>query len=392
MKKDQFILPKGTIYLDGNSLGPLPKAAAQRVKSMMEDEWGTLLIKGWNQAGWMQQPLVLGDRVGRLIGAPAGTVVIGDTLSIKVYQALAAALAMRPQRKTILSDTGNFPTDLYMADGLIESLNNGHDIRLVAPDEVEDAIDDTVAVVMLTQVDYKTGRMHDMAKLTKKAHEAGAVMIWDLAHSAGAFAVDLQACNAEFAVGCTYKYMNAGPGAPAFIYVRKDLAEDINPALSGWLGHDAPFAFERSYRPGTGIERMRVGTPSVIQMAALETALDIFDDVSMAQIREKSVALCELFISEVERRCPHVQLASPRDSAIRGSQVSFSFIDGYPLLQALIERGVIGDFRAPDMMRFGFAPLYVDEADVVEAAVILEDILNTGVWDQPRFHKRAAVT
>ncbi len=392
MKKDQFIVPEGMIYLDGNSLGPLPSAAAGRISSMVEDEWGELLIKGWNQAGWMQQPIQLGDRIGKLVGAPSGTVVIGDTLSIKVYQALAAALAMRPDRKVILSDTGNFPTDLYMADGLIKSMDAGHQVQLVEPENVADAIDDKVAVLMLTQVDYKTGRKHDMMALTQKAQEAGAVVIWDLAHSAGAFEVELEQSGCEFAVGCTYKYLNAGPGAPAFIYVRRDLSETIEPALSGWLGHDAPFAFERPYRPGSGIERMRVGTPSVIQMAALEAALDVFDDVSMADIRTRSVALCELFISEVETKCPQLKLASPRQPDIRGSQVSFRYADGYPLLQALIERGVVGDFRSPDIIRFGFAPLYIDEDDVRRAVEILKDILESGEWDQPRFHKRAKVT
>ncbi len=392
MKKDQFIVPEGMIYLDGNSLGPLPSAAAGRISSMVEDEWGELLIKGWNQAGWMQQPIQLGDRIGKLVGAPSGTVVIGDTLSIKVYQALAAALAMRPDRKVILSDTGNFPTDLYMADGLIKSMDAGHQVQLVEPENVADAIDDKVAVLMLTQVDYKTGRKHDMMALTQKAQEAGAVVIWDLAHSAGAFEVELEQSGCEFAVGCTYKYLNAGPGAPAFIYVRRDLSETIEPALSGWLGHDAPFAFERPYRPGSGIERMRVGTPSVIQMAALEAALDVFDDVSMADIRTRSVALCELFISQVETKCPQLKLASPRQPEIRGSQVSFRYADGYPLLQALIERGVVGDFRSPDIIRFGFAPLYIDEDDVRRAVEILKDILESGEWDQPRFHKRAKVT
>lgn len=392
MKKDQFIVPEGMIYLDGNSLGPLPSAAAGRISSMVEDEWGELLIKGWNQAGWMQQPIQLGDRIGKLVGAPSGTVVIGDTLSIKVYQALAAALAMRPDRKVILSDTGNFPTDLYMADGLIKSMDAGHQVQLVEPENVADAIDDKVAVLMLTQVDYKTGRKHDMMGLTQKAQEAGAVVIWDLAHSAGAFEVELEQSGCEFAVGCTYKYLNAGPGAPAFIYVRRDLSETIEPALSGWLGHDAPFAFERPYRPGSGIERMRVGTPSVIQMAALEAALDVFDDVSMADIRTRSVALCELFISQVETKCPQLKLASPRQPEIRGSQVSFRYADGYPLLQALIERGVVGDFRSPDIIRFGFAPLYIDEDDVRRAVEILKDILESGEWDQPRFHKRAKVT
>lgn len=392
MKKDQFVLPEGVTYLDGNSLGPLPKAAEARVAEMLRDEWGEMLITGWNKAGWMAQPSLLGDRVGRLIGAPAGSVVLGDTLSVKVYQALASALEMGSNRKVILSDTGNFPTDLYMAEGLIRSLGQGQQLKCVAPEKVAEEINESVAVLMLTEVDYRTGRKHDMMALTLKAQAAGAVVIWDLAHSAGAFEVDLAASNAEFAVGCTYKYINGGPGAPAFIYVRPDLADHIQPALSGWLGHDAPFAFEQSYRPGEAIARMRVGTPPVIQMAALKAALDIWDGVDMAEIRARSIALTERFIAGVEATCEGATLASPRHPNARGSQVSFHFEEGYAAMQALISRGVIGDFRAPDIMRFGFAPLYNDEADVDRAVQTLADILKTRAWDRPEFKTRAAVT
>ncbi len=392
MRKDQFILPEGVTYLDGNSLGPLPKAAEARVAEMMRSEWGEMLITGWNKAGWMAQPAALGDRIGRLIGAPEGSVVLGDTLSVKVYQALASALELVPERKVVLSDTGNFPTDLYMAEGLIRSLGQGHALKTVAPDEVAEAIDETVAVLLITEVDYRTGRKHDMAALTARAHEVGAVVVWDLAHSAGAFEVDVTAVSAEFAVGCTYKYLNGGPGAPAFIYVRPDLADRVHPALSGWLGHDAPFAFEPSYRAGQGISRMRVGTPPVIQMAALEAALDIWDGVDMAELRARSIALTERFIAGVEALCPGVTLASPRDPESRGSQVSFRFEEGYAVMQALIARGVIGDFRAPDIMRFGFAPLYNDEADVDRAVEIMADILETRAWDRPEFKTKAAVT
>ncbi len=392
MKKDQFTIPKGMIYLDGNSLGPLPKAAADRVVDMMHNEWGKLLIKGWNQAGWMAQPVAIADRVGALIGAPPGSTVLGDTLSIKVYQALAAALNLNPARKVILSDKGNFPTDLYMANGLLHSIDRGHELRLVEPADVSEAINEDVAVLMLTQVDYRTGRMHDMNALTKKAQDAGAVVIWDLAHSAGAVPVDMAGSGAEFAIGCTYKYLNGGPGAPAFIYVRPDIAEQIQPALSGWLGHDAPFEFDLDYRPGAGIERMRVGTPPVIQLAALDTALDIWDGVAMADVRARSIELSELFIAEVEKRCPQLSLASPRDAQARGSQVSFGFDDGYAVIQALIARDVVGDFRAPNIMRFGFTPLYIDVDDVLRAVEILEDIMTNRTWDTPAFKQKAAVT
>lgn len=390
--KVMFHLPEGVIYLDGNSLGPMPLAARDRVVAMISDEWGDMLIRGWNKAGWMTQPGRVGDRIGRLIGAPEGSVVMGDTLSIKVYQALASALEMRPDRRVILSDRGNFPSDLYMAEGLIGSLDKGHELRLVAPQDVEAAIGDDLAVLMLTEVDYRTGRKHDMAGLTEKAHAAGALTIWDLAHSAGSLPIDLTAAQADFAVGCTYKYLNGGPGAPAFIYIRPDHLGRLRPALSGWLGHEAPFAFDLDYRAGSGIERMRVGTPPVIALAVLETALDVFDSVEMDDVRSKSIELSDLFIAEVERRCPDLVLASPRDSALRGSQVSFGFSQGYAVMQALIDRGVIGDFRAPDMMRFGFAPLYLDAEDVVRAASILEDIVVQRSWDEPRYRQRQSVT
>ena len=390
--KSLFHLPEGLIYLDGNSLGPLPKKASEAVANTIKNEWGDMLIRGWNTAGWMAQPRKTGDRVAKLIGADPGTVVMGDTLSIKVYQALASALELQPDRKIVLSDNGNFPTDLYMADGLLKSLNAGHQLKVVEPEDVEASIDENVAVLMLTQVDYRTGRMHDMQKLTAKAHEAGAIVIWDLAHSAGAVPVELKACNTDFAVGCTYKYLNAGPGAPAFIYVRSDHAKTARPALAGWLGHDAPFNFDLDYRAGGGIDRFRVGTPSVLQMASLDAALDVWDDVDMKDIRACSIELTELFISEVEAGCPRLRLASPRNPNSRGSQVSFSFENGYPAMQALIARGVIGDFRAPNIMRFGFTPLYIDEDDVHRAAAIVCEVIQGNLWDRPEFHERSAVT
>lgn len=392
LQKDFFDLPTGMIYLDGNSLGPLPKSAKARVAAMMQDEWGAQLIKGWNSAGWMAQPSRVGDAVGRLIGAPSGSIVMGDTLSIKVYQAVAAAIKMRPERRVILSDSGNFPTDLYMVQGLIRSLDQGYELRVVAPKAVAEAIDDSVAAVMLTEVDYRTGRLHDMASLTKQAHDAGAVMIWDLAHSAGAIPVDVAGSGCEFAVGCTYKYLNGGPGAPAFIYVRPDLADDVDPALAGWLGHDAPFDFDLEYRPAPGIERMRVGTPPVIQMAALEAALEVWEAVDMSELRAASIALQDTFIHHVETRVPQLTLASPRDSTQRGSQVSFAFENGYAAMQALIARGVIGDFRAPDIMRFGFTPLYLDEADVIAAVDHIEVVMRDRIWDDPQYLTRQRVT
>ncbi len=390
--KSKFVLPEGVIYLDGNSLGPLPVAASSRLQKTVNEEWGEQLIKGWNVCGWMAQPAKLGDRLGQLIGAPEGSIVFGDTLSIKVFQALSAALDMRPDRKIVLSDTGNFPTDLYMADGLIRLKDAGYQLKTVAPEDVEASIDDQVAAVLLTEVDYRTGRKHDVMTITAAAHDAGAVMIWDLAHSAGAVEVDLSQCGCEFAVGCTYKFLNAGPGAPAFIYVRPDLAGSIDPALSGWLGHEKPFAFEPRYRPGLGIERMRVGTPPVLQMAALEAALDVWDEVDMSEVRTASIELSGLFIDEIERHCPELSLVTPRDGANRGSQVSFAFEHGYAAMQALIARGVIGDFRAPNVMRFGITPLYIDEADILKAVEILRDVLSNELWNRPEYLTQKHVT
>ena len=391
-KRALFDIPEDIIYLDGNSLGPLPKGAAARANEVITEEWGGQLIRAWNSAGWMALPAKVGDRIAHLIGAPDGSVATGDTLSIKVYQALAAALKMRPDRRVILSDDGNFPTDLYMAEGLIKTIDKGYELRTPAPGDVMDAIDTDVAVVMLTHVDYRTGRLYDMEAITRAVHAAGAVMIWDLAHSAGALALDIAGSNAEFAVGCTYKYLNGGPGAPAFIYARPDLTLDLAPALAGWLGHDAPFAMERHYRPAMSAERLRVGTPSVVQLSILDTALDVWDGVDMNDIRAASMALSDLFITEVEARCPDLALASPRDAAARGSQVSFGFAHGYAAMQALIDHGVIGDFRQPNIMRFGFTPLYIDRHDVVRAAEILETVIRDRLWDDPKYQTMSRVT
>jgi kynureninase len=390
--KALFQMPADMIYLDGNSLGPLPRAAAARINGCVTREWGEMVITGWNRAGWMAQPTTYADRIGRLIGAEPGHCVLGDTLSVKVYQALAAALDLVPDRRVILTDSGNFPSDIYMAEGLIKSLDRGYDLRVVAPEDVADHIDSDLAVLMLTQVDYRTGRMHDMAALTQKAHDAGAITIWDLAHSAGALPVDVAGCGADFAVGCTYKYLNGGPGAPAFIYVAPRHIDRCEPALSGWLGHAAPFAFEAGYRPGTGIERMRVGTPPVLQLAALDASLDIWDQIDLHDIRAASIALTDQFIAGIEADCPMLTLASPRDPARRGSQVSFRFTDGYAAMQACIAHGVVGDFRAPDIMRFGFTPLFIDQGDVARAVAIIAKVMTDKLWDAPAYRQKAAVT
>jgi kynureninase len=359
---------------------------------MMQDEWGEMLISAWNRADWVNQPSRVGDRIAGLIGAAPGTIIMGDTLTIKVYQALAAALEINAERRIIVSDTGNFPSDLYTAQGLIKSLDQGHELKLCAPEAVEECLDEEVAVLMLTEVDYKTGRLHDMQALTAKAHAKGILTVWDLAHSAGALPVYLESAEADFAVGCSYKYLNSGPGGPAFIYVAPGLADRVRPALAGWLGHEDPFAFDLDYRPGAGVERMRVGTPPVLQLTALEASLDIWDMVDMNDVRARSIELTDLFIELVEAGCPDLVLASPRDGRQRGSQVSFHFEHGYAVMQALIERGVIGDFRAPDIMRFGFTPLYIDAEDVRRAAATIVNVMTDRLWDNDAYRQRSTVT
>ncbi len=387
-----FSLPPDVIYLDGNSLGPMPRAAAKAVDRVLHEEWSRQLIKAWNTAGWFTQPDRVGDRVAKLIGAEPNSVTVGDTLSIKVFQAVAAAISISPKRKVILSDTGNFPTDLYMADGLASLVNDGHLVQMADPEKVSDHLNSDIAVLMLTEVDYRTGRRHNMAELTAKAQALGIITVWDLAHSAGAFPVHLSDCNADFAVGCTYKYINGGPGAPAFIYVAPRHASTVQPALAGWMGHDKPFAFTHDYVPAQRTIRMRVGTPPVIAMAVLEAALDIWDQVDLKDIRKESVRLSELLIAEIEMHCPTLALASPRDEAVRGSQVSFRHNEGYAIMQALIARGVIGDFRAPDILRFGVCPLYNTDAEIRRAASTLADIMKSNAWQKPEFMQRNAVT
>jgi kynureninase len=387
-----FDLPKGVVYLDGNSLGAMPRSARERVRGELDESWGQDLIRAWNTAGWIDLPARIGDRIGALIGAPKDTVIAGDSTSINLFKALTAALELASPRKVILSDSGNFPTDLYVAEGVCRLLGRGHELKIVDPDAVEDALDEPVAVLMLTEVDYRTGRRHDMRLLTEKAKAFGVVTVWDLAHSAGAFPVDLAGCGVDFAVGCGYKYLNGGPGAPGFVYVRPDLQARVAPALSGWMGHAAPFAFELGYRPAPAIDRLRAGTPPILSLAALDAALDVFDGLDMGALKERSIVLSEDFIRRIEVDCPELQLASPRNPAQRGSQVSFRFAQGYAAMQALIERGVIGDFRAPDVMRFGFAPLYIGLADIETAARVLVEIVRRSLWDRPEYHARNKVT
>jgi kynureninase len=391
---ERFALPDGVIYLDGNSLGALPKAALDRVTQVVGKEWGESLIRGWTAHHWIDLPCRVGDKIGRLIGAKPGEVLVADSTSVNLFKLMAAALRLRPERRVILSERSNFPTDLYIAEGLIDLTGNRHELRLVDGAQIADAIDAETALVSLTHVNYRTGAMHDMREITARAHRAGALMLWDLAHSAGAVPVDLNGCDADFAVGCGYKYLNGGPGAPAFLFAAERHHAELHPSLSGWLGHAAPFAFETGYRPAAGLKRMLTSSPSVIGLAALEAGVDLMLEADGAVLRAKSRALGRLFAELVARRCGRhgFRLVSPADEAMRGSQICFAHENGYPIMQALIARGVIGDFRAPDILRFGFAPLYVRHADIWHAVDHLRAVMDSGEWDRPEFHARASVT
>ena len=391
--KEAFDLPDGVIYLDGNSLGPLPKATPARLEEVARKEWGGDLIKSWDKHGWMDYANRLGDKIARLIGAGDGEVVVADSTSINLYKVLSAALRMRPGRTKIVSEIGNFPTDLYIAQGLTGT-DSGHELRMVEKAGIVSAIDDDTAVVSLTQVDYRTGEMHDMAAMTEAAHAAGAIMVWDLSHSAGAVPVDLNAENADMAVGCGYKYLNGGPGAPAYLFVAERHQNTFEQPLSGWIGHARPFDFLPDYEPADGVSRYLCGTPGIIAMAALEVGVDLMVEADMSVIRKKSIQLSELFIKRVEATCGEfgLELISPRSPEIRGSQAGFTHSNGYPVMQALIERGVIGDFRAPDILRFGFTPLYLGFADVWDAVEILREVLASGVWTEEKYSRRGMVT
>ncbi|WCL53346.1 kynureninase [Gimibacter soli] len=392
--RDEFALPEGVIYLDGNSLGAAPKAALARAQEVVSREWATDLIKSWNTAGWFELPERLGDKLAPVIGAGAGEVLVTDATGLNVFKVLAAALALRPDRKVIVMEGSNFPTDNYMAQGLVEFLGQGHQIRFAEKDDILAAIDQDVAAVCLTHVHYKTGHILDMQGITAAAHQAGALAIWDLCHSAGAMPVDLNGARADFAVGCSYKYLNGGPGGPAFLFVARRHQGEARQPLTGWWGHKAPFAFSRDYAPAPGLARFRTGTQPILSMAVAEVGLDIFARADMALIRQKSLALTSLFIRLVDERCGSFGfgLASPRDADARGSQVALTHATGYPIMKALIAHGVIGDFRAPDILRFGFTPLYTSYMDVWNAAETLYRIMASDEWKKPVYSAVDAVT
>ncbi|AVA36703.1 kynureninase [Cupriavidus metallidurans] len=397
--REQFALPEGVIYLDGNSLGARPRAAAARAAEVVSEEWGNGLIRSWNTAGWFDLPRRLGNLLAPLIGAGNDEVVVTDTTSINLFKVLAAALRVQrqrdPARRVIVSEASNFPTDLYIAQGLADLLQQGYEVRLVnSPDEIDAAVGADTAVLMLTHVNYKTGEMLDMAGLTELAHARGVLTVWDLAHSAGAVPVALNVAKADYAIGCTYKYLNGGPGSPAFVWVAPALRDQFWQPLSGWWGHGAPFAMSPQYEPVQGIGRFLCGTQPMTSLAMVECGLDIFAQTSMTALRAKSLKLTDLFIELVEARCAThpLSLVTPRDHTKRGSQVSFAHPDAYALVAALIERGVIGDYREPGIARFGFTPLYTSFTEVWDAVEIIRDVLDSGVYRDARFAVRTAVT
>jgi kynureninase len=391
--RERFLLPDGLIYLDGNSLGPMPRAAAAALTHTIEQEWAQGLITSWNSAGWFDMPSRLGDRIGALIGAAPGQAVVCDTTSINLYKAIHAAVGLRPGRDVIVAEAGAFPTDLYIVEGAMSAAGRPMQRRLIRDDvAIEELLDEHVAAVVLSHVDYRTGELLDVADLTRKIHEIGALVIWDLCHSAGVIEFAFDAEDVDFAIGCTYKYLNGGPGSPAFISVARRLLALARNPLSGWWGHAAPFSFERDFRPDPGIRRFLCGTQPILSLRGVEAALDALEGVAIADLRRKSSALTELFMARVEALLPELETTTPREPALRGSQVAFRFAEGYPIVQAMIERGVIGDFRAPDIMRFGLAPAYLSYREVWDAAEILAECVRGEVWREPRYRRRHAVT
>jgi kynureninase len=390
--RDRFVLPDGVIYFDGNSLGALPKATPSRVAEVVSHEWGESLIRAWAEHDWIGMPLRVGEKIGRLIGAAPFSTVVADSTSVNLFKLVSAALTLRPERTVILTEAGNFPTDLYIAQGLTEWLGRGHTLR--AADDPVAALGPDVAVLMLTHVNYRTGAMHDIISVTRAAHAVGALVLWDLSHSVGAVPLQLAEDDVDFAVGCGYKYLNGGPGAPAFLSVAPRLQAALRMPLTGWLGHVEPFAFTADYRPAKGIARAIVGTPPVLSLVALEVGIDLLTEVPIAALREKSLRLTGMFMELVQQECASYEFRTltPRESERRGSQVSFAQQNGYAIMQALIARGVIGDFRAPDVLRFGSAPLYVRYADVWDAVAALRAVMQGGEWRDERFAARGAVT
>ena len=395
-KRSAFLLPEGIIYLDGNSLGPLTKNATKRIKEVTEQEWGVGLVRSWNDSGWVDLPKKVGAKIAPLLGVQARNVIMTDSTSVNLFKVLSAACSINPSRKRIITETKNFPTDNYIIEGVTRQLDKDYEIAYVdEPEDIISSIDESVAVVVLTHINYKNGKMLDIIKITRATHKAGALIIWDLAHSAGAVPLELDNWKVDFAVGCSYKYLNGGPGAPGYLYVAGRHIGKFNQPLTGWFAHKSPFAFEPQYEPAEDISQYLCGTPPILSAIALDSALDVWADVDLQDVRKKSLELTDYFIELVEQWCsdPALQLITPRKHKLRGSQVSFTYPEGgYAIMSALIEQGVIGDFRAPNILRFGFTPLYTSFSDVWLAVDKLKTILETRGWDHRRFHDRKLVT
>ncbi|MFJ5232255.1 kynureninase [Kitasatospora sp. NPDC088391] len=387
----EFTLPAGVLYLDGNSLGALPRRTPGHLAKVVEGEWGDGLIRSWNDAGWFHQPGRLGDRIGaHLLGAAPGQVVVCDSTSVNLFKVLGAALRLRPGRTAVLAERRAFPTDLYIADGLTGLHPGTRPVLLDSAADLDAALGPDTAVVLLSHVDYRTGELLDMAETTARVHAAGALVVWDLCHTAGALPIELDAAGVDFAVGCGYKYLNGGPGAPAYLYAAHRHQDAARQPLTGWFGHARQFDFEPGYRPADGITRFLTGSPPILGLAALEAALDVWELADPAAVRAKSLELTDLFLELTADL--DVEPVTPREHARRGSQVALRHPDGYRIVQALIARGVIGDFRAPDLMRFGFTPLYLSRTDVHDAVDALREVLATGEWREERFGRRGEVT
>jgi len=394
-KRDEFCLPQNTIYLDGNSLGCLPVRARERARDVVEQQWGEDLIKSWNTHNWIDMPVTVGEKIGRIIGAASGQTLCCDSISVNLFKLLSAALLLQSGRTVVLSTHNNFPTDLYMVQGMEALL--GYDrcqLQLCGHEELESCLTEQVAVLLLSHVDFRTGLVCDMKGITAAAHAKGILVIWDLAHSAGVMSIALDACHVDFAVGCGYKYLNGGPGAPAFLYVAERHLAGASQPLSGWMGHSAPFAFDQRYAPAEGVVRFLSGTPPVISMSVLDAALDVFDGVTASQIRAKSIALSDFFIrlTEQSESLGELSLISPREPALRGSHLAYQHPASYPVCQALIARGVIADFRAPDILRLGFSPLYLGFADIWHSVRMLENVFASGVWRDAVYSQKSRVT
>ena len=392
--REGFLMPAGVVYLDGNSLGPLPAATVARVEAVVRDEWGRDLITSWERHGWLELPMTVGERIAPLVGAAPGQVVAADSTSVNLFKLLGAALRLRPGRPVILTEEDNFPTDLYVAQGLIDLLGGAAELRMVPRDGLEAAMDASTAVLLLTHVDFRTGWMHDMGSLTRIAHASGVLALWDLSHSAGAVPLELDRWGVDLAVGCGYKFLNGGPGAPAFLYVARRHQEDAVQPVWGWLGHEAPFAFERGFRGATGVRRYLCGTPPILSLAALQCGVELTARAEIGAVRRKSVALGDLFIALMAQECKGsgFELASPADPGLRGSQVSFRHPEAFAVVRALGARGVIADFREPDIARFGLSPLCLRFEDVWTAVVAIRDVMASGAWENPAFHRRGTVT